>query len=350
MAILAGCATPGPQAEASGTITDIPALAEATPADDAKAYEGELQLDLGDAIPEPVTEDPVQDLPTTVTDAQGTKVEVDAARRVLALDQYGTLSQTVYELGLGDLLVGRDVSTTFEQAVDLPLVTQNGHELNGEAILDLEPDLILTDTSLGPWDVIEQMRDSGVAVVVVESGRSLDNVSELIGQVAGALGVPDAGDALAKRTQAAIDDVEAQVEATTPAAVQEQLRTVFLYVRGQSGVYYMFGEGSGADALIDAAGGYDVAREIGWDGMKPLNDEGLLAAQPDAILMMSKGLDSAGGVDGLLDRYPALAQTPAGQHRRFITLPDSQILSFGPRSADVINALAVALYAPEALS
>ena len=30
----------------------------------------------------------------------------------------------------------------------------------------------------------------------------------------------------------------------------------------------MFGEGSGADALIDALGGYDVAAEIGWKGMQ----------------------------------------------------------------------------------
>ena len=111
----------------------------------------------------------------------------------------------------------------------------------------------------------------------------------------------------------------------------------------------MFGQDSGADSLIEAVGGYDVSKEIGWKGMRPLTDEGLVAAQPDVVLMMSKGLESVGGVDGLLERFPALAQTPAGEHERIVAMNDDQVLSYGPRTADVLNALAVALYAPESL-
>ncbi|MFC6150806.1 MULTISPECIES: heme/hemin ABC transporter substrate-binding protein [Mumia] len=348
--LAAGC---GPE-ESSGSetpaaATEIPSLADVSVTDAPKELTGEVSVDLGAEEPEPITADPQQTFPVTLTDAQGTRTTVESAERVLALDQYGTLSQIVYELGLGDLLVGRDISTQFTQAQDLPLVTHNGHELNGEAILELSPDLIITDTSLGPWDVIEQVRDAGVAVVVVDSKRNLENAATLIDQTATALGVPDVGEQLAQRTASEVEAISATVADKAPAAVQDKLRTVFLYVRGQSGVYYMFGQGSGADALISATGAYDVSKEIGWKGMKPLNDEGIVSAQPDAILMMSKGLDSAGGVDGLLERYPALANTPAGQNRRFITMPDSQIMSFGPRSADVINALAVAMYAPESL-
>jgi len=250
---------------------------------------------------------------------------------------------------MGHHLVGRDISTESPEAKDLPLVTQNGHELNAEAILDLDPTVIITDTSLGPWDVVLQMRDAGIPVVVVDSHRSLDNVGDLIHQVADALGVSEAGNALAKRTQREIDDVTAEISKVAPADKSDRLRMIFLYVRGQSGVYYMFGEGSGADSLIDALGGYDVAEEIGWNGMKPLTDEGLVAAQPDLVLMMTAGLESAGGVDGLLERLPALAETPAGQHRRFVTMDDSQILGFGPIAASALEALAVATYAPEAL-
>lgn len=325
--------------------TATPALADVTPLTDVRDWDGEVDA-VADTPIEPVADDPEPALPVTVTDAQGTKVTVTDTSRVLALDVYGTLSRTVFELGLGDRLVGRDVSTSFDEAEQLPLVTQNGHDLNAEAILELDPTVILTDTSLGPWDVVLQMRDAGIPVVVVDSDRGLDNVAELIHQVADPLGVPDAGDALAKRTQQQIDDVTAEIAKVAPAESGDKLRTVFLYVRGQSGIYYMFGEGSGADSLIDAIGGYDVAHEIGWNGMKPLTDEGLVAAQPDLVLMMSGGLDSAGGVDGLLERLPALAQTPAGQHRRFVTMEDSQILGFGPITASVLNALAVATYAP----
>ena len=51
----------------------------------------------------------------------------------------------------------------------------------------------------------------------------------------------------------------AQIAAIAPADPAKKLRMMFLYVRGQSGVYYLFGEESGADSLIDALGGIDVA-------------------------------------------------------------------------------------------
>ncbi|GAB3199271.1 hemin ABC transporter substrate-binding protein [Nocardioides hungaricus] len=354
MVLLAGCGLSSPSEPSGESTTAVsgstaPALSEVTPLADVRDWQGEV-VAAADTPIDPVAQDPRPRLPVTVTDNQGTKVTVDDTSRILALDIYGTLSRTVFELGLGDSLVGRDVSTSFPEAADLPLVTQKGHDLNAEAILALDPTVIITDTSLGPWDVILQMRDAGIPVVVLDSGRGLDNVGELIRGVADALGVPAEGDALAKRTQRQIDDVTAQIAKVAPADDGQRLRMVFLYVRGQSGVYYMFGEGSGADGLIDAIGGYDVAKEIGWNGMKPLTDEGLIAAQPDLVLMMTGGLESAGGVDGLVERLPALAETPAGQNRRFVAMDDSQILGFGPITASVLNALAVAAYAPEAVA
>ncbi|MDO9396927.1 MAG: ABC transporter substrate-binding protein, partial [Herbiconiux sp.] len=140
----------------------------------------------------------------------------------------------------------------------------------------------------------------------------------------------------------------AAIAAVAPTDPAERLRIVFLYVRGQAGVYYLFGQGSGADDLVTALGGIDVSAEIGWNGMRPLTDEGLVAAAPDLVLVMSGGLESVDGVDGLLEAVPALQQTPAGQHRRVVDMPDSQILSFGPDSARVLEALAVGLYAPDA--
>jgi iron complex transport system substrate-binding protein len=43
-----------------------------------------------------------------------------------------------------------------------------------------------------------------------------------------------------------------------------------------------------------------------------------------------------------------VAQTPAGEHRRIVDMADTQVLSFGPTSAQTLDALARALYAPDA--
>ena len=348
--LLAACSPVAtPSTSAPATVDEIPRVTDVEPLADPRTWQGVVDIALPEARIEAVADDPEPDLPATVTDAQGTEVTVDDASRILALDIYGTLSRTVFELGLGDRVVGRDISSQFPEVVDRPLVTSNGHELNAEAILALDPTVVLTDTSLGPWDVVLQLRDAGIPVVVTDSHRGLDNVASLTHQVADALGVREEGRELGARIEAEAEAASADIATVAPHDVTGRLRTVFLYVRGSAGVYYMFGSDSGADSLIEAVGAYDVSREIGWKGMRPLTDEGLVAAQPDVVLMMSKGLESAGGVDGLLERFPALAQTPAGENERIVAMDDDQILSYGPRTADVLNALAVALYAPEAL-
>ncbi|KQQ09762.1 heme/hemin ABC transporter substrate-binding protein [Rathayibacter sp. Leaf296] len=342
IALLAGCSSASTAAEGAPS----PRLADVTPLTEPRTATCPSTARIDAASVDPITTG-TQSLPASVVDAQGTAVTVTDTSRILALDLYGSTSRLVFELGLGDSVVGRDVSSDFAEIADRPLVTQNGHDLNAEAILDLAPTVLLTDSSLGPWDTVLQMRDAGIPVVVVGSDRSIATIPTLVGEVAAALGVPERGAELTARLSASVDETIARIDAVAPADPAQRLRIVFLYVRGQSGVYYLFGEGSGADDLVRSLGGIDVAAEIGWEGMRPLTDEGLVAAAPDLVLMMTGGLESVDGVDGLLEAVPALAQTPAGQNRRIVDMADTQILSFGPDTPRTLEALAVAIYAPD---
>jgi len=77
-----------------------------------------------------------------------------------------------------------------------------------------------------------------------------------------------------------------------------------------------------------------------------MTDEALIAANPDLILVMSEGLDSVGGPEELVRLKPAIGLTAAGQNLRFVDMDDSQVLSFGPRTPAVMDALARAIYDP----
>ena len=348
---LAGCAQPTADAAAPAIEDDCPQasvpLADLDLTDDVRAVEGPSTACLSSHAIDPVDDDTAPKLPVTVTDSEDREVTITSADRILPIDISGTISSTVFALGLGDQVVGRDSSTQFAGTEDLPVVTQTGHSLNAEAILELAPTVILTDTTIGPKEVRQQLRDAGIAVVVISSDRRLDTTDELVTEIATALGVPSRGAALIERLDGQLDDALAEIAEIVPADEGDRARMLFLYVRGSANIYYIFGEDSGADSLIDAVGGVDVAEEIGWEGMKPMTAEALVAAKPDVLVMMTDGLDSVGGIDGLIERVPAVAETPAGINRRVIDMADSEILSFGPRSADVISALARALYAPE---
>ena len=63
---------------------------------------------------------------------------------------------------------------------------------------------------------------------------------------------------------------------------------------------------------------------------------------PDLILVMTKGLDSVGGINGLVS-LPGIGQSEAGQAKRVIAVEDTLLLSFGPRTANLIDALREAI-------
>lgn len=350
LVLMAGCA--GSVHGSVQSAAPQPALSEIDALEDPHAYEGPSTALLPDAEIEPIAESPAQQLPATVTSYTQTgdeeEFEIAETDRVVAVDLAGSIAASVWALGFGETLVGVDQSTTFPGTEDLERVTSGGHTVNAESIIALAPDVVITDGTVGPRDVIEQLRDVGITVVFVDNDPSFLGAAELVRQVAGVYGAHEAGEQLAERIGHEIEDTIAEVAELIPDDDADRLRLLFLYLRGNAGVYYLFGSESGADELISALGGVDVAGDLGWEGMRPMTDEALVAADPDLILTMTGGIESVGGVDGLLQEKPAVALTTAGEKRRIVDMDDGTVLSFGPRSAMVIDALARAIYAPEA--
>lgn len=274
-------------------------------------------------------------LPVTVESADGRTVTVEDIDRIVPLE--GSISEIVFDLGLGDHVVGRDISATFPEAEDLPLATR-AHDVSAESVLALRPTLVLVDGDTGPAEAIDHIRNVGVPVVEIERPTSVDGIAPRIEQVARILGVSEAGVALAAETTDRLEAARTQVPDGEPPKV------AFLYLRGQAGVYLLGGPGSGADSMIEAAGGLDAGTAMGLDEpFTPLTSEALVEAAPDVVLLTTTGLASVGGVDGLVE-IPGVAQTPAGRDRRVATVEDGLLYSFGARTPDAIGLLVEQLH------
>lgn len=288
---------------------------------------------------EPLAAVPRPALPVTVPSADGTQVTIGSAERVIPLS--GGLNELVQTLGLGGQVVARDITATFEQAASLPVVTR-GHDVSAESVLSLRPTLVLAETTTGPAEAVKQIRDVGVPVLVVSPAKALEDVPKRIDEVAAALGVKDAGAQLKQRTAERIAAARKDVPAASASA--KKPRVAFLYLRGNASVYLLGGSDSGAASLLEAAGAVDTGKESGLGkDFTPITSEALAVAAPDAILVMSKGLESVGGVDGLV-RIPGVAQTPAGMDRRVVTVDDGVLLNYGPRTDQVLSSLVAQLY------
>ncbi|MEU2960717.1 heme/hemin ABC transporter substrate-binding protein [Streptomyces albidoflavus] len=282
---------------------------------------------------------PEPKLPAKAASADGHTVTVEDTSRVVPLT--GSLNEIVFTLGLGEQVVARDITATFEQAADLPVVTR-AHDVSAESVLSLKPTVVLADTTTGPAETITQIRDAGIPLVVLDPPKNLDDIGPRIRAVAGALGVAEAGKALVERTEQRIEKVRADVP-DLPAA--DRPRVAFLYLRGSASVYLLGGHESGAGSLLEAAGALDAGKESGLrKDFTAITSEALAKAAPDAILVMAKGLKSVDGIDGLVE-IPGVAETPAGMDRRVVSIDDGVLLNYGPRTDQVLADLVDQLYA-----
>ena len=257
--------------------------------------------------------------------------------RILPLG--GPVTETVYALGAGDLVVGTDTSSVYpEAAARLPQVGYQ-RTLAAEGILSLKPDLVLATDEAGPANVLEQLRTAGVRVVLVPGEHSVAGAQAKVRAIAAALGRETEGDKLAAAIAAQAEEAQA-ILVKSPA----RPKVLFLYARGAS-TLNVSGRGTSADAMIALAGAQNAV--TGYEGYKPLTAESAVAAAPDYILMLDRGLSSVGGKDSVLAQ-PGLALTPAGRNKRIVALDDLLLLGFGPRTGQAIAELARALHPVEA--
>lgn len=260
-----------------------------------------------------------------VTDAAGEPVTIEDTSRLVTLG--GPVTEIVFALGAGNKVVGVDSSSIYpEEATQLPQVGYQ-RQLAAEGVLALNPTLILATTEAGPPEAVAQLKDSGVTVLILPAAESVEGAKAKIRGLAQALSLEAKGEVLIQKLE--IDLAEAE---QLQAQVSSKPKVMFIYARGP-GAVNVAGLETAADAMIRLAGGVNVAQD--YEGYKPLTAEAAVAAAPEVLLLLSRGLESVGGKEELL-KQPGLAQTPAGQSGRVIAMDDLYLLGFGPRLGQAV--------------
>jgi iron complex transport system substrate-binding protein len=246
----------------------------------------------------------------------------------------GDITEIVYALDAGDLVVGADTSSVYPEATAaLPKVGYQ-RQLAAEGVLSLRPTLILASDEAGPPAALQQLRDGGVRVEVIGGGDTPEGAAQRIAQVAAILARPEAGRRVVTQMQASLATADRERAAATSAP-----RVLFIYARG--GTLAVAGRDTAADAMIRLAGGRNAVAEL--EGFKPLTAEAAVAAAPDIVLMLSRGVAGAGGPAAVWQQ-PGLAQTPAAAQQRLIVMDDLYLLGFGPRLGDAVRDLSRQLH------
>ncbi|MBL0370542.1 ABC transporter substrate-binding protein [Rhizobium sp. KVB221] len=274
----------------------------------------------------------VSALATSAALAEGQK-PVDTSRLVSI---GGAVTEIVYALGEGDKLIARD-STSFypHEAMKLPDVGYM-RALSPEGVLSVNPSAILMIQGSGPKETLDVLSKASVPLVTIPEGYDKDAIIAKIKAVGTALNVEDKADDLAAKVAADVDVAQASA-----AKIPEDKRKRVLFVLTmQNGKIMAAGQHTAADGILKMSGAINAT--AAFHGYKPLNDETIIEAKPDVILMMR---DNGPGVsDAEVLANPAIALTPAGKNRALIRQSGMTLLGFGPRTAEAIRELSKALY------
>jgi len=245
------------------------------------------------------------------------------AQKIVTLS--GGITEIVSALGHEKEIIGTDVTSTFPASLKAT-ATDLGHvrTMTVEPILALNPSLIIaSEKDMNP-DLLAKLKESGVKLELIQQEYSVQGTKDLITKVADLLGSKDA-ESLTKK----IDEDLAKIK-----PIAKKPKVLFIYARGNN--LMVAGNNTPMEKLIGIAGGENATND--FEDFKPLTPEAVVKANPDVLLFFSSGLESAGGIDGVL-KVPGVSQTNAGKNRKIVALDGGLISSFGPRLGEAALAL-----------
>lgn len=275
----------------------------------------------------------------TFTGADGVETTITDISRIVSLN--GDLTEIIFELGLGENVVGVDVTTTYPpEAAALNERGDTvgfGQTLTPEAVLRFAPTLVLGDETIEPEDTITQLRAAGVPVVILESQVTLDGALDKIDQVAEILDVPEEGTVLRERVGSEID---AAVELAT--TVDGQQPVMYIYTRGPQ-LNLIFGAFMPTQAMIEGANAVDAGAGLGIFGPAPVTPEALVVAAPTVIVLPEAGIEAFGGIEAFKE-LPGISDTPAAEADAFLVYDEAYFFNLGPRVGLALHDFVLDLY------
>lgn len=227
-------------------------------------------------MPEP-TEEPAPEM-MMFTDDQGYEIELaDYPQAIISLS--ASTTEILFAIGAGGQVIGRDEYSVYpEEALNVTSVGAMWEELPTEAILALEPDLVVAAQIISE-DQVQALRDLGLNVYWQANPTNYEELWENLRDFGRLTGHED-------ETEALISDLEARVRAVQEKIAPLSYRPSVFYELDATDPSNPWTTGSGTfiDYIITQAGGFNAASALEGEYAQ-ISAEELIAVNPDIILL-----------------------------------------------------------------
>ena len=259
----------------------------------------------------------------TFTDDYGRTVSVPATpTRIVSTSP--AVTELLFAIGAQDLLVGRTDYCTYPPAASAIPSIGGISNLNVEAILALQPDLIISGSMI-PKKSTLQLEKMGVATVSIIEQHRFEGLYDNIHKIGLLTGRSHSADSLVRRLQDAV--------AALPAQSTYNVPSVYYVVGFGAGGNFTAGGNTFINDIITLAGGRNIAADItGWS----YSLETLLNEDPDFVIIRRE--DSAA-----FCRTAPYARLTAVQNNHVIGIESGTIDLQVPRNVEAIKTLSRAI-------
>ncbi|MCP3740881.1 ABC transporter substrate-binding protein [Rossellomorea sp. BNER] len=275
------------------------------------------------------------EFPVTIKDASDKEVVIEKKpERIVSLIPSNT--EIAFSLGLGDEVVGvSDYDTYPKEVANKEKI--GGMDFNLEKIISLNPDLVLAHGSSAhnSTEGLQQLRDSGIQVIIVNDAKSFEEVYNSIEMVGKATGE-------VKKAKEIISDMKGKIANIKEKAAEiseDEMKTVYVEVSPAPDMYTT-GKNTFMSEMLEIINANNVAGDL--DGWVKIDQEAIIKKNPDVIITTYGYYteDPAGQVlsrDGWKD-------INAVKNKQVIDVHSEIVTRSGPRLAEGVEELANAIY------
>jgi iron complex transport system substrate-binding protein len=272
--------------------------------------------------------------PVRITDALDNEVDIEKKpERIVSLIPSNT--EIAYELGLGEEIVGVNDNDNFPEEV-FEKEKVGGLEINIEKIISLEPDLILAheSTAASTEAGLQQLRDSGLAVLIVDDAKNIDEVYETIVMIGEATGEKEKAKIVVAEMKEKIDDIAARANEIN----EDEQKTVFVEVSPSPEIYSV-GVNTFMNEMLQLINANNVVTDEGWIKM---DQEAVIESNPDVIIT-THGYYTGDPISDVVSR-DGWQNITAVKNEQIVDVHSDIVTRTGPRIAQGVEELAKAVY------
>jgi len=243
----------------------------------------------------------------------------------------GQVTELIYAMGGESMLVGVDTSSIYPpEAEALPKVGYQ-RQLSVEGVLSLRPDVVIGTSAMGPPAAVDRLSRMGLNLVFIPDVNDVPSAVERIHYLGKLLGLETQAERIATDYQMQMQSV---LRPDDPQVRHSRLAMFFSHGGGNA---MALGGDTLGGAIINMLGAQNVFADI--KGTKAVSAEALLAADPDVVILSQQAVDASGGLEGAISAIPGLDRTRAAQKGQVVVVDLLQLLGFGPRQPEAIQAI-----------